>query len=244
MSVSEHTAYGHPCTSEGDSYDESTCALAGCEEGYYYVENVTCQKAAYTWSTYNYTPCDFGRRTVVSYTEALQCMRTLPLDKEGENKNTIPYLLEYLESSRDVMLNPPAPLTGQCDIVGRLTAIDSATSYTNGYDFHRDIAHVINRLQDGHTSYTIPCDGAFAFALPLAFQIDSTSDGDYTVSMVPNPALGASIFSHWLSTGASLTHLAVVSSIYIPGLPQIANEKPEVTLARFAEKLSLLASMG
>lgn len=245
VTLPEHMSYGLPCNTETQEFETETeaCVEAGCELGYYMSSNGSCIAAKYTWSTYNVTPCDFGQRTVVELQEVLECMRTLPLDKENENNSTVSTLLEWLESyaSRDVMLNPPAPLTGAVDIVARLEEIDANTSYTNGYDFHRDIAHAINRMQDGHTVYTMPCSKAFVIALPMVFDIETIED-DFIVNLRPNPTANYSLYNYWLDTyNISATDLSgfTVTHISIPGLTDNSGEKPEVTLARFADHISL-----
>ena len=167
-------------------------------------------------------------------------MQTLPLDKEGENKDTINILLKWLESysSRDTMLNAPAPLTSY-DIVNELTKIDANTSYENGYDFHYDIARAFIQLQDGHTLYQMPCSSAFSVYLPLVFRITGTQD-NYVVSMIPNPAFPDG-YSYWMEQTDSVSAFSSVSSITFPELPIVEGEKPEKTIARFVECLSFMA---
>lgn len=237
----EHTSYGHPCAADGSAFDEDECVLAGCADGYYYKEDGTCAEAKYTWSTYTSNPCNFSLSSVVTVEDALKCMRTLPLNKEGADKETITSILKWLESyaSRDVMLNPPSPLGGAVDIIAELQKIDEDTSFTNGYDFHVAIARIINRLQDAHTYYHIPCNSAFTFGLPLVFQLIASADDSIRVFMIPNEEQ-PKLWENWVASD-KVAYLYSVSHISIPGLDDVANEKPEKTLARFAEKLSLRA---
>ena len=236
----EHMTYGQPCNNETGGYETDSCVEAGCEVGYYMATNGSCVQSKYTWSTYVATPCDFGSRTVVTAEEAIACMRTLPLDKEGENNRTVSLLLEWLESyaSTDVMLNPPAPLTGAVDILEVLDNIDADTTYTNGYDFHRDIAHAINKMQDAHTIYQMPCGSAFRVALPIIFWINPTATG-FAVTVHPNPLSNNALYLAWTDSSKYNISDLTVRTITIPGLGAIEDERPEMTLARFADSLSL-----
>ena len=190
--------------------------------------------------THKSNPCDFGNDTVIPYLQAVECMQTLPLDKESENKDTINILLKWLESysSRDTMLNAPIPLTSY-DIVSALTKIDANTTYTNGYDFHYDISRAFVKLEDGHTLYNMPCSSAFDVYLPLVFRITGTKN-NYTVSMIPNP-IHPDGYAYWSEQNGSVSAFSSISSITFPELSTVEGEKPEKTIARFAEYLSFNA---
>ena len=167
----ENASYGHPCKEDGKGFDETKCVFRHCKEGYYLDQEKKCSPIPVVDLR-----CIIVGGKVVEFSEVETCLATMEYNKiDSEYKDLIPTIKKYLEyyANRDTMLSPPAPYEDmKLDILAELDALQNKT-YKTGFDFYETISVAINRLNDAHTSFTVPCANLFWAILSYSSILDS-----------------------------------------------------------------------
>jgi hypothetical protein len=125
-----------------------------------------------------------GTRKVVPAELAVQCLQSVPLDKDG-NIQLINDLKVYLEwqSNLAFLKNPPPEYTEQpVDLMGEMESMQkqlSAGGYSNEYDFQLDLNQLFNRAYDNHLTWQPDIlAGVLQFQRPAGTELVSvSSDG-------------------------------------------------------------------
>ncbi|KAF2641563.1 peptidase S41 family protein [Massarina eburnea CBS 473.64] len=125
-----------------------------------------------------------GARKVIPAELGLQCLQSVPLDKEG-NVQLIDDLKLYLQwqSNLAFLKNPPAEYTEQpVDLVGEMESMQKqiqSGGYKNEYDFQMDLNQLFTRAYDNHLSWQPDIlAGVMQFQRPAGTELVSvSSDG-------------------------------------------------------------------
>ncbi|KAF2258554.1 hypothetical protein CC78DRAFT_526138 [Lojkania enalia] len=125
-----------------------------------------------------------GSRRTVSAELGLQCLRSVPLDKDG-NLQLIDDLKLYLEwqSNLAYLKNPPPEYTEEpVDVIAEMESMQkqlSSDGYSNEYDFQLDLNTLFNRAYDNHLAWQPDIlAGVMQFQRPAGFELVSvSSDG-------------------------------------------------------------------
>ncbi|KAH7815744.1 uncharacterized protein MONOS_12847 [Monocercomonoides exilis] len=136
---------------------------------------------------------------------------------------------------RDVLVNPPSPFAGY-DIIAELDKIEN-TDYANGLDYHLAIANAFNQLGDAHTNYVFPCSTLFSYVFPFRFIFevaDPTKPAEITVKIAESLTDGAT--KKYIEEGGIDLTGKVVTKLNLPDLDDSENLKPEVAIAKWADK--------
>ncbi|KAH7819821.1 uncharacterized protein MONOS_3642 [Monocercomonoides exilis] len=170
-----------------------------------------------------------------------QCLKHLPYKKgEGETLETMKTVRSYIDSYayRDTMVNPPEPFSG-FDIVTELDKIEN-TEYKNGLEYHLAISRAFNKLEDAHTNYVFPCSTLFTFIFPFrfVFEVPDPSKPKEIVVKVAGSILGDATNKFIKEGGVNIIDKEVVR-LDLPDLEGSGNEKPEVAIAKWADKYSI-----
>jgi hypothetical protein len=126
-----------------------------------------------------------GSRKVVPAELAVQCLQSVPLDKDG-NIKLIDDLKVYLQwqSNLAFLKNPPPEYTEQpVDLIGEMESMQrqlSAGGYSNEYDFQLDLNQLFNRAYDNHLTWQPDIlAGVMQFQRPAGTELVSvSSDGN------------------------------------------------------------------
>ncbi|KAA6379999.1 MAG: hypothetical protein EZS28_024475, partial [Streblomastix strix] len=99
-----------------------------------------------------------------------------------EQETTIRVLKNYFKgyAFRDIYINRSSQANSyggkSIDIFSRLDEIGE-NSYTNTFDFYKDIVTLVRSLHCAHTSFTMPCLSSLTYLLPVYFEIKQDSSG-------------------------------------------------------------------
>jgi hypothetical protein len=126
-----------------------------------------------------------GTRKVVPAELAVQCLRSVPLDRDG-NVKLIDDLKVYVQwqSNLAFLKNPPPEYTEQpVDLIGEMESMQkqlSAGGYSNEYDFQLDLNQLFNRAYDNHLTWQPDIlAGVMQFQRPAGTELVSvSSDGN------------------------------------------------------------------
>jgi len=126
-----------------------------------------------------------GARKIVPAELAVQCLRSVPLDKDG-NIKLIDELKLYLQWQSNIayVKNPPAEYTElPVDLIEQMTSMQkqiSSGGYTNEYDFQIDLNRLFNSAYDNHLAWQPDILATvFQFQRPTGFELVSVSvDGN------------------------------------------------------------------
>ncbi|KAH7821127.1 uncharacterized protein MONOS_10304 [Monocercomonoides exilis] len=237
-SGNEHAVFGNPCAS--GSFNENQCKLSRCERGYYLNKEGKCKKRPYMGpSEYHVddTICKFPQMEPGRADRFIDCLKQLPYDK-NEAAKTLKSIRGYLDmyAYRDIMANPPAPFkSDKFDILTELDRIEK-TEYTSGLDFHNAIGLAFSKMKDSVSIYQFPCSQPFAFALPYNFKFevpDPSKPDEIIVKLVELLPLVTQVYEK--DIGRSFKE-RIVTKITMDDLAEVANEKPEVTIARWCDE--------
>ncbi|KAH7817039.1 uncharacterized protein MONOS_10877 [Monocercomonoides exilis] len=237
-SGNEHAVFGNPCTS--GSFNENQCKLSRCERGYYLNKEGKCQKRPSMGPPkYKEDPsvCSLPGDFFARSENFIDCLKQLPYDK-NEAAKTLKSIRGYLDmyAFRDIMANPPAPFkSDKNDILAELDNIEK-TEYSTGLEFHNAIGRAFAKLRDIQTVYHFPCSQPFVFALPYNFKFevpDPSKPDEIIVKLVELLPEVTQVFEEVI--GRSFKE-RVVTKITMDDLAEVANEKPEVTIARWCDE--------
>ncbi|KAF2178016.1 hypothetical protein K469DRAFT_742262 [Zopfia rhizophila CBS 207.26] len=125
-----------------------------------------------------------GSRKIVPAELGLQCLQSVPLDKEG-NFKLIDDLKLYLQwqSNLAYLKNPPPDYTEDpVDVIGEMESMQrqlSSGGYRNEYDFQLDLMTLFNRAYDNHLAWQPDIlAGVMQFQRPAGTELVSvSSDG-------------------------------------------------------------------
>lgn len=122
-----------------------------------------------------------GARKVVSAQLGLQCLQSVPLDRDG-NVKLIDDLKLYLawQSNLAYLKNPPPDYTEEpVDIIGEMDSMQKqlqSGGYQNEYDFQLDLNTLLNRAYDNHLSWQPDIlSGVMQFQRPAGTELVSVS---------------------------------------------------------------------
>ncbi|KAF1950303.1 hypothetical protein CC80DRAFT_598320 [Byssothecium circinans] len=126
-----------------------------------------------------------GTRKVIPAELGVQCLQSVPLDKEG-NVQLIDELKIYLQwqSNLGFLKNPPAEYTEQpVDLIEEMDSMQKQIKmggYSNEYDFQLDLNQLFNRAYDNHLSWQPDIlAGVMQFQRPTGWELVSVSaDGN------------------------------------------------------------------
>ncbi|KAH7824196.1 uncharacterized protein MONOS_16490 [Monocercomonoides exilis] len=234
----KNAVYGNPCSNK--KFDKNQCKLSRCERGYYLNRDNICQKRpSMGRPKYQEDPsvCMFDPMTPMRADVMIDCLKQLPYDKT-EAANTLKTIRDTLAiyAYRDTIANPPAPFENdKVDILGELDKIEKE-DYSSGLEFHNAIGTAFAKLKDAHTIYNYPCSQPFVFALPYTFKFevpDPSKPNEITVKLTEYISLLSNFYAKEM--GRSFKD-RVVTKITMTDLNEVANEKPEVTIARWCDE--------
>ena len=97
----------------------------------------------------------------------------------SEYLDLLPTLKKHLEyyACRDPMLFPPVPYEyNKLDLLAELDALQNKT-YKSLFNVYESVSLAINRLNDAHTLFTIPCHNLFSCLLLYRFIIGAVTTG-------------------------------------------------------------------
>ena len=122
-----------------------------------------------------------GARKTVPAELGMQCLQSVPLDKQG-NIQLIDDLKLYLQwqSNLAYLKNPPPEYTEDpLDIMGEMDSMQkqlSSGGYTNEYNFQLDLMTLLNRAYDNHLAWQPDIlAGAMQFQRPTGSELVSVS---------------------------------------------------------------------
>lgn len=126
-----------------------------------------------------------GARPIIPAQLGLQCLQSVPLDKEG-NVKLIDDLKLFLawQSNLAFLKNPPAEYTEEpVDVIGEMTSMQQqlqADGYRSEYEFQMDLMTLFNRAYDNHLSWQPDImAGVMQFQRPAGTELVSvSSDGN------------------------------------------------------------------
>lgn len=126
-----------------------------------------------------------GSRKVIPAELAVQCLQSVPLDKDG-NVKLIDDLKLYLEWQSNVafLKNPPPDYTEQpVDLFGEMESMQKQVmsgGYKSEYDFQLELNQLFNRAYDNHLAWQPDIlAGVMQFQRPAGFELVSVSkDGN------------------------------------------------------------------
>ncbi|KAH7823251.1 uncharacterized protein MONOS_823 [Monocercomonoides exilis] len=184
-------------------------------------------------------PCTFDPNNIYEWAEIETCLKTLPWKKDlEETKNVIDILLKNMESYafRDTLLLPPKPFDKLAmDVVQELKDINEK-EWDDGYAFHEEISRVIAKMKDPDTFYSFPCSEYFSYVLPFQFVIEIVKNGDAEELQVKaKEAADPEVTKHHIGLNRLDLTDKVITAIALDGEDFKDNEKPEETIARWAE---------
>ena len=160
-----------PCKEDRKGFDETKCVFRHCKEGYYLAAQKKCSQIPVVDLI-----CNIVGGKVVEFSEVEKCLASMEFHKsDSEYKDLIPTIKKYLEyyAYRDTMLPPPASYKDtKLDILAELDALQ-IKNYESRFNFYESVSLAINRLNDAHTSLTIPCANFFLVLLPYSFILES-----------------------------------------------------------------------
>ncbi|KAH7830865.1 uncharacterized protein MONOS_8676 [Monocercomonoides exilis] len=184
--------------------------------------------------------CNFAKSTLITRESIVDCLSNLPFNTTDEPSSlTINIIKQYFEgyAYRDTMLSPPSPFEKtSIDILKRLDEI-SATSFSNGLQFHQKIADTLGEMKDAHTSYEFPCSTLFAFVLPYHFKFEVSNENEIQhISVVATKSLQPAATQKFVKEKNIDITNKQIKHIKMDGIDDVKEEKPEVTISRWCEK--------
>jgi hypothetical protein len=157
-------------------------------------------------------PCNFtishASFSTPSFSELWRCFRAVPFDSVSAN-STLHSLRAALQSYGffDVVRNTGPPWYKRIDIAAAISDIQQK-AYTSDYDFHDDLAQLLNSLNDAHTRYIKPTCYSVDALQPIGVRPTVESDRlvlraialtfgnmDITSGNVPQEVIGSEIIA-------------------------------------------------